>query len=197
MAQREEIPLIDTFLTMSIEQKSSLADWLAEEQAIRKRMASGPGAGVAQPEQTAAKTGLDVLQSMLNGEIPYAPMAKTLGYVLIAVGPGTASFQGVPSPGFLNSIGTVHGGWYATLLDSAMGCSVYTMMPAGRAYTTAELKVNLVRGVSLDLPCVRAEGRVIHCGRRVATAEARLVGPDGALYGHATTTCLVFDVSPD
>ncbi|MFT3779339.1 MAG: PaaI family thioesterase [Ottowia sp.] len=180
---------------MRIEQNSSLADWLAEAQAVRQRMASGPGAGVAKPEQIMGKTGLDVLQSMLNGEIPYAPMTKTLGYVLVAVGSGTAAFQGVPNPGLLNSIGTVHGGWYATLLDSAMGCSVYTLLPAGRAYTTAELKVNLVRGVSLDVPCVRAEGRVIHCGRRLATAEAHLAGPDGVLYGHATTTCLVLDAS--
>lgn len=180
---------------MTIEQTSSLNTWLAEEQAVSTRMANGPGPGVAPPAQFAGKSGLEILQAMLDGDAPYAPMAKTLSYTLISVGPGTAVFQGRPGPDLLNSIGTVHGGWYATLLDSALGCAVHTLMPAGRAYTTAELSVNLVRSVSLKVPRVRAEGTVIHCGRRLATAQARLVGPDGTLYAHATTTCLVFDKS--
>lgn len=172
-----------------------LANWLAEEQAAHARKAGGPGPGVARPEQVAGRSGLEILQAMLNGEIPYAAMGDTLGYTLISVSPRTAVFQGTPSPGLLNSIGTVHGGWYATLLDSALGCAVHTLMPAGRAYTTAELSVNLVRSVSLEILRVRAEGKVIHCGRQIATAEARLLGPDGTLYAHATTTCLVFDSS--
>jgi uncharacterized protein (TIGR00369 family) len=80
------------------------------------------------------------------------------------------------------------------VLDSALGCSVHTMMPAGRAYTTAELSVNYVKGITPKVQRVRAEGKVIHCGRQLATAEARLVGPDGTLYAHATTTCLVFEM---
>ena len=103
-------------------------------------------------------------------------------------------FQGTPGPAHLNPMGTIHGGWYATLLDSAMGCAVHTMMPAGRGYTTAELGVNLVRAIGSKAPRVRAEGKVIHCGRQLATAEARLYGPDGTLYAHATTTCLVFEM---
>jgi uncharacterized protein (TIGR00369 family) len=91
-------------------------------------------------------------------------------------------------------MGTIHGGWYATLLDSALGCAVHTMMPAGRGYTTAELGVNLVRAIGPKVTRVRAEGRVIHCGRQLATAEGRIVGPDGTLYAHATTTCLVFEM---
>lgn len=83
--------------------------------------------------------------------------------------------------------------WLATLLDSALGCAVWTKMPAGRLYTTTELSVNLVRALTPQVPRVRAIGQVIHCGRQLATAEARLVGPDGTLYAHATTTCLVFD----
>ena len=94
----------------------------------------------------------------------------------------------------LNPLGTVHGGWFATLLDSALGCAVHTMMPPGRSYTTAELGVNLVKAITPKVQRVRAEGKVIHCGRQLATAEARLVGPDGTLYAHATTTCLVFDL---
>ncbi len=90
------------------------------------------------------------------------------------------------------SLGTVHGGWFATLLDSALGCAVHSKLPAGKAYTTLELKVNLVRALTVHVPRVRAEGRVIHLGGQTATAEAKLVGPDGRLYAHATTTCLVF-----
>lgn len=91
-------------------------------------------------------------------------------------------------------MGTIHGGWYATLLDSAMGCAVHTMMPAGRAYTTAELSVNIVKALSPKVERVRAIGQVLHAGRQLATAEAKLVGPDGTLYAHGTSTCLVFDL---
>ncbi|WP_370681975.1 PaaI family thioesterase [Comamonas sp. GB3 AK4-5] len=176
---------------MPIEQTSSLAEWLEQEQTTNARRTLGPGPGVASQTQTSGKSGLEVLQAMLDGEIPCAPMAKTLNYTLISVEPGKAIFQGTPSLNLLNSIGTVHGGWYATLLDSAMGCAVYTLIPTGYGYTTAELSVNLVRSVSLNVLRVRAEGTVIHCGRKLATAEARLIGPDGMLYAHATTTCLV------
>jgi uncharacterized protein (TIGR00369 family) len=103
-------------------------------------------------------------------------------------------FQGAPGPDHLNPMGGIHGGWYATLLDSALGCAVHTLMPAGRGYTTAELGVNLVKAIGSKVQRVRAEGKVLHCGRQLATAEARLVGPDGTLYAHATTTCLVFEM---
>jgi uncharacterized protein (TIGR00369 family) len=134
------------------------------------------------------------MQAMLRGELPYPPIAQTLDFMLLEAAQGRALFQGAPGPAHLNPMGTVHGGWYATLLDSAMGCAVHTMMPAGRGYTTAELSVNLVRAIGSKAPRVRAEGKVIHCGRQLATAEARLYGPDGTLYAHATTTCLVFEL---
>ena len=85
---------------------------------------------------------------------------------------GHALFQGTPGAAHLNPMGTVHGSWYATLLDSALGCAVHAMMPPGRAYTTAELGVNLVRAIGAKAPRLRAEGKVIHCGRQLATAEA-------------------------
>ena len=88
----------------------------------------------------------------------------------------------------------MHGGWYATLLDSALGCAVHTTVPAGYGYTTAELGVNIVRAASERTGPLRAIGQVIHSGRQLATAEARIVGPDGKLYAHATTTCLVFPI---
>jgi uncharacterized protein (TIGR00369 family) len=171
----------------------TLTHWLAAERAQRAAMAGGPGPGVARPEQLAGKSGLEMMRAMLHGEIPYAAIAATLDFVLLEVERGRALFQGTPGPQHLNPLGTVHGGWFATLLDSALGCAVHTMLPAGRGYTTAELGINLVKALTPQVQRVRAEGRVIHCGRQLATAEARLVGADGTLYAHATTTCLVFE----
>ncbi len=176
---------------------NNLETWLAEEREVLARMNGGAGAGVSRPDQVAGKTGMEMMQAMLRGELPYPPIAKTLDFTLVQVGEGVAIFQGTPGPAHLNPMGTIHGGWYATLLDSALGCAVHTMMPAGRGYTTAELGVNLVKAINMNkAPRVRAEGKVIHCGRQLATAEARLYGPDGTLYAHATTTCLVFEMKP-
>jgi uncharacterized protein (TIGR00369 family) len=171
-----------------------LERWLAQESELRARLDAGVGPGVAKPEQVAGKSGMEVMQAMLRGEAPYPPIARTLDFQLIEVSEGRAVFQGTPGPAHLNPMGTIHGGWYATLLDSALGCAVHTMMPAGRGYTTAELSVNLVRAIGAKAPRVRAEGKVIHCGRQLATAEAKLYGPDGTLYAHGTTTCLVFEL---
>jgi uncharacterized protein (TIGR00369 family) len=175
-------------------QMNQLETWLAQEREVSARLEAGAGAGVARPDQVAGKSGLDVLHAMLRGELPYPPIARTLDFQLLEVGEGRAVFQGTPGPAHLNPMGGIHGGWYATLLDSALGCAVHTMMPAGRGYTTAELGVNLVRAIGNKAPRVRAEGKVIHCGRQLATAEARLYGPDGTLYAHGTTTCLVFEL---
>ena len=131
---------------------------------------------------------------MLAGELPYPYIAETLDFALVEVSGGHAVFQGAPQLKHYNPMGGVHGGWYATLLDSALGCAVHSMMPAGRAYTTAELSVNIVRAATMKSGPLRAIGTVIHCGRQMATAEARIVGPDGKLYAHGTTTCLVFEM---
>lgn len=176
-------------------QHNHLEHWLAQEREILALLDAGPGPGVATRAQITGLSGLQQMQAMLRGELPYAPIAKTLDFTLMEVGPGLAIFQGTPGAAHLNPMGTIHGGWYATLLDSALGCAVHTMMPPGRGYTTAELGVNLVRAINTTkAPRVRAEGKVIHCGRQLATAEARLYGPDGTLYAHATTTCLVFEL---
>jgi uncharacterized protein (TIGR00369 family) len=168
--------------------------WLAEETDVLKRLDAGPGPGVARPEQIAGKSGVEVMQAMLRGDIPYAAIAKTLDFLVIGIGDGEATFQGTPGLQHLNPMGTIHGGWFATLLDSALGCAVHTKMPPGRGYTTAELSVNIVRALTPKVQRVRAIGRVIHCGRQLATADAQLIGPDGTLYAHATTTCLVFEM---
>lgn len=171
-----------------------LEQWLADEQAVRQRLEKGPGVGTARMDQVAGLSGLALMQAILAGELPYASIGQTLDFILIEVDKGRAVFQGTPGPQLLNPLGTVHGGWFATLLDSALGCAVHTMLPQGRAYTTAELGVNMVKALTPKVQRVRAEGKVIHCGRQLATAEARLTGPDGTLYAHASTTCLVFDL---
>ena len=142
----------------------------------------------------AAMTGLQLMQAMLAGELPYPHIAETMDFALVEVDVGRTVFQGIPQVKHFNPMGGVHGGWYATLLDSALGCAVHTMMPAGRAYTTAELGVNIVRAAPANTGPLRAIGSVIHCGRQLATAEARIIGPDNKLYAHATTTCLVFEI---
>ncbi len=171
----------------------TLARWLAEEEVQQRVFEGGPGPGVATPDQVQGLSGLQTMQAMLAGRLPYAPIARTLDFLLVSVDDGVAVFQGTPGPAHLNPMGGIHGGWYATLLDSALGCAVHTKMPTGRGYTTAELSINIVRALGPKAPRVRAEGRVLHAGRQLATAEGRLVGPDGTLYAHATTTCLVFE----
>jgi uncharacterized protein (TIGR00369 family) len=173
---------------------NQLQAWLALEQEAQARLDAGAGRGVVRPDQMAGRSGLDMMQAMLSGELPYPPIFTTLDFMLLEVDDGRALFQGTPGPDHLNPMGGIHGGWYATLLDSALGCAVHTKMPPGRAYTTAQLGVNLVRAIGPKVPRVRAEGKVLHCGRQLATAEARLYGPDGTLYAHGTTTCLVFEV---
>ena len=175
--------------------EETLKLWTEQCAAVTKRMTDGGGKpGLAQPEQVAGKTGMEVMQAMLAGELPYPHIADTMDFSLVEIAPGIATFQGTPQLKHYNPLGSVHGGWYATLLDSAVGCAVHTMMPAGRTYTTAELSVNIVRAASHKSGPLRAIGTVIHCGRQLATAEGRIVGADGKLYAHATTTCLVFEL---
>jgi uncharacterized protein (TIGR00369 family) len=140
-------------------------------------------------------TGLEIFQAMLAGELPFAPIGETLDFLPIDIEHGRAVFQGRPSLRHYNPLGTVHGGWMAALLDSCVGCAVHSTLPAGKTYTTAELKINYVRPVTTRVPLVRAIGSVIHVGARMATADGRLVGPDGKLYAHASTTCFIFDAA--
>ena len=179
--------------TDAINPEDTLARWRAEEAAVRARFQMAPG--VATPAQIAGRSGLQIFQALLAGEIPPPPMAATLDFTLLGIEPGFALFQGQPRFNHYNPMGTVHGGWFATLLDSAMGCAVHSTLPVGKAYTTLELKLNLVRALTDVVPLVRAEGRLVHGGRQIATAEGRLVGTDGKLYAHASTTCLIFDLA--
>ncbi|MGH8737802.1 MAG: PaaI family thioesterase [Burkholderiales bacterium] len=171
--------------------ESTLARWREEEQAIAARLSAE--VGWASPEQVAGLSGLEVFEAMFAGRLPRPPIGDTLDFAPIRVERGLAVFQGRPRTKHYNPLGSVHGGWFATLLDSAVGCAVHSTLLAGKGYTTLELKLNIVRALTDAVPLVRAEGRIVHAGRQVATAEGRLVGPDGKLYAHATTTCLIFD----
>lgn len=171
-----------------------IEQWKHDEQAVRARLR--PVDAPRPTLQPAGLSGLEMLGAIFSGELPAPPMGETLGFVLIRMVPGEAVFQGRPQWRHYNPLGTVHGGWFATLLDSAVGCAIHTRLTAGRGYTTLELKVNLVRALTDAVPLVRAEGKVIHVGRQTGTAEGRIVGPDGQLYAHATTTCMIFDLLP-
>jgi uncharacterized protein (TIGR00369 family) len=170
-------------------------DWTAQQEASRQRSVAGGGKpGLARMEQLAGKSGRDILEAMISGELPYPPMNETMNMTLLEVDHGRAVFQGIPLPQHYNPLGSVHGGWFAALLDSAMGCAVQSTLPAGRSYTTAELGMNIVRPAPHKTGPLRAVGMVIHGGRQIATAEARLEDERGKLYAHATTTCFVFDM---
>lgn len=117
-----------------------------------------------------------------------------MNMTLLEVGDGRAVFQGIPLTQHYNPLGTVHGGWFATLLDSALGCAVQTKLPVGRSYTTVELSINIVRPASHKTGPLRAVAKVVHMGRQIATAEARVEDENGKLYAHATSTCFIFDV---
>lgn len=149
--------------------------------------------GVVDLATITSESGLDFLQGMIAGRHPNPPMSRTVGFHLVDVSRGRAVFEGVPRHEHYNPIGTVHGGFAATLLDSALGCAVHTTLPVGKRYTTAELKINMVRPLTDQVPLVRAIGEVIHVGSRMATADARLVGADRKLYAHGSTTCFLFD----
>ncbi len=147
------------------------------------------------PEALAAAgrsmAGIDFLRAIRDGRLPSPPIAELLGFRLAEVEPGHAVFEVIPGEQHYNPIGVVHGGLAMTLLDSAMGCSVQTHMPAGGGYTTLEAKTNLVRAISSQTGKLRAVGKLINLGKRVATAEGRLEDLSGKLYAHASTTCLV------
>jgi uncharacterized protein (TIGR00369 family) len=138
-------------------------------------------------------SGLEFLQSIVDGRLPLPPVALLVGMRMVEVAEGRAVLSLEVGEHLYNLIGSVHGGVFCTLLDSAMGCAVHSTLPRGKVYTTLELKVNLVKPLRLTTPTVRCEGKVLSAGRRVATASGQILGPDGVLYGHGTTTCLIFD----
>lgn len=170
----------------------TLEAWFAREREVRLLLAAPGQAGQA---EQANQTGLDFLRRIQRGELPSVPMASTLDYVMVDCERGRVVFQGTPRSEFYNPIGSVHGGYYATLLDSAMGCAIHTCLEQGLGYATIELKVSLLRPLTNRTGPVRAEGTVINIGRRLGTAEGRLVDASGKLYAHATTSCMIFPLA--
>lgn len=137
--------------------------------------------------------GLDYMRSFIGSETPPPPIAKILGMSGIhAVEPGRVRFGTYIGGWQMNTAGMIHGGLVATLCDSALGCAIHTTMPKGLAYTTSEINVNFVRPITPAIKQLYADGVVLHSGKQIATAEAKVVDDDGTLYAHATTTCLVF-----
>ena len=137
-------------------------------------------------------SGLEYSRAIIEGRIPRPPMEKLLGYQLVQAEPGLAVFECLPGEQHYNPIGVVHGGLAMTLLDSAMGCSINHRLPAGAGHATLETKVNMVRPIAAGTGLLRATGKIVHAGRRVATAEGRLEDASGKLYAHGTTTVLIF-----
>lgn len=153
--------------------------------------APAPLYGVATPAQLAGLSGRQAMQAILDGTLPQAPICATMGFLLVAVDDGVAVFEGTPSPALFNPLGTVHGGWALTLIDSATGCAAHTTLPAGTGYTTVETKANFSRAITADTGVVRCEGRVVNAGRRIISAEAVLRDAAGRILAHGTSTLMV------
>jgi uncharacterized protein (TIGR00369 family) len=150
--------------------------------------------GVTPTEVMASMAGIDFVRAMFDGKLPAAPIMQNIAPFDSTAEPGVVVMHSTPAFRHYNPIGSVHGGYAATLLDSAMGLAVHSMLPKGTGYTTLEFKVSFIRGMTRDTGPVRAEGRTLNVGRRAATAEARITDAKGRLLAHATTTCLVFEI---
>lgn len=140
------------------------------------------------------ESGLDFLRSMLSGRLPAPPIAATLGFTLEQVEPGRAVFTLEPGEDHYNPIGSVHGGVYAALLDSATGCAVQSILPAGMGYTSLDLSVKFLRQITADTGKVRAIGTILNQGRRTALAQAELLDSAERLLAHATSSCMLFPI---
>ncbi|MCU4178913.1 PaaI family thioesterase [Bosea sp. BH3] len=148
--------------------------------------------GVVSREALVAGDGLSFLRGIIDGTQPAPPFAEAMDFDLVEAEEGRVVFTGRPSARFFNPLGTIHGGWTATILDSAMACAAHSTLKPGEGYTTLEMKLNYVRPVMPDTGTVRCEGRLIHRGGSVITSEGRLVDGQGKLLAHGTETCLVF-----
>lgn len=148
--------------------------------------------GIVPTEVVKSMSGVDFLLAIMRGEHPLPPICRVLDFRPVEMEVGRAVFEGEPRGDFYNPLGSVHGGYAATLLDSAMGCAVHTTLRAGVGYTTLEFKINFVRPLSDRTGKVRAEARVLHTGTTIGTAEGKLIDGRGKTFAHATTTCLIF-----
>jgi uncharacterized protein (TIGR00369 family) len=139
-------------------------------------------------------SGLDTLRGMIDRTLPAPPFSQATTIYLTAAEDGRVEFEGVPTEAFFNPLGTIHGGWTAAILDSAMACAVHSTLKAGEAYTTLEFKLHFARPIMPSTGKVRCEGLVLSRGRRAATSEGKLYDAAGKLLAHGTETCLIFDM---
>ena len=160
-----------------------------------ERLAGRPVAfGCVDLKTATSMSGIEFLEKLISGAFPAPPIAEVADFLLVEVEHGRAVFEAVPADRFRNPLGTVHGGWMSTILDSALGCAVHSTLKAGQGFTTVDLAVSFVRAVHQSTGKMRCEAKVIHAGGRIATAEGRLVDAEGKLYAHGTTTCLVMQI---
>lgn len=145
-------------------------------------------------EQLRELDGIELFRGIMRGELPGAPIAELMNMWIFEAEPGRVVFAGRPELQHYNPIGSVHGGYAGTMLDSCMSCAVQSMLPRGMGYTTLEYKVSLVRGISDKTGTVYAEGNAIQVGSRVGTAEGRIVDASGKILATGTTTCLIFPI---
>ena len=159
--------------------------------------ASGPMAphGTIDPREVAHLSGLEFFAAIFAGKVPPPPIGKTLNFWPVEFEHGRAVFEGEPTRDFYNPIGSIHGSYAAALLDSAMSCAVHTTLAAGQAYTTLEYKINLTRGMSDKTGRIRAEGKIVQVGKRIGTAEGRIIDSQGRVLAHGNTTCLILETA--
>jgi uncharacterized protein (TIGR00369 family) len=147
--------------------------------------------GVVKPTDIVGLTGKEILQRISDGRLPAPPIAQTLNLWLTEVGDGFAVFEGDPAPEFQHPFGLVHGGWALTLIDSVTTCAAQTLLPPGFGCTTIETKGNFARPITKDSGRVRAEGHVLGHGRRIISAEAKVLDSRGRILAHGTSTIMV------
>ncbi len=148
--------------------------------------------GIVALDRLKTLTGIEMLRAMIAGKLPAPSISQTIGFRLIEVEPGRAVFEGTPGPHLLNPLGSVHGGYALTLIDSAAGCALHTELDPGVGYTTVETKVNFTRPIDPDGGPISCEGRVLSRGRQIGTAEAYLRDGKGKLLAHGTSTLIIF-----
>jgi uncharacterized protein (TIGR00369 family) len=166
---------------------------------MEQPMISSPAAvtyGLTPMAEAAKMPGLAFLQGMIDGLFPAPPIARSCHFTLVSVAKGEAVFEGEPTEDFFNPLGSIHGGWIATLLDSAMACAIHTTLRPGEAYTTSQMNLNYVRAIMPATGRVRCEGKVISRGGRIATSEGRLLDQRGRVLAHGTETCFIFPLEP-
>ncbi len=151
--------------------------------------------GLISPSASAGLTGRQVLQAIIDGELPQAPISELMSFWITEVGDGFAAFEGDPGPHLLNPMGAVHGGWALTLIDSVGGCAGHSLLPAGAGYTTVETKANFARPITRDTGRVRAEARVVAPGRRIISLEARVLDKSGKVLAHGISTIMALEAA--